>query len=121
MHYIQLLEVEAMQEARFYDKIEDQKVKCYLCAHGCVIDPLKRGICMVRENRDGTLYSLVYGKVISQNVDPIEKKPLLPFPPRQQVIFHCHRWAVIFNASIVKILKSPNFPVTRKETFPVRR
>jgi pyruvate formate lyase activating enzyme len=78
---IEPLEEEAMQEARFYDKIEDEKVKCYLCAHGCVIDPRKRGICMVRENRDGTLYSLVYGKVISQNVDPIEKKPLFHFLP----------------------------------------
>lgn len=70
-----------MQEARFYDKIEDQKTKCHLCAHGCVIDPGKRGICMVRENRDGILYSLVYGKIISQNVDPIEKKPLFHFLP----------------------------------------
>jgi pyruvate formate lyase activating enzyme len=70
-----------MQEARFYDKKEDSKVKCYLCAHGCVIDPHKRGICMVRENRDGVLYSLVYGKIISQNVDPIEKKPLFHFLP----------------------------------------
>jgi pyruvate formate lyase activating enzyme len=75
------MEEEAMQEARFYDKIEDNKVKCYLCAHGCVIDPMKRGICMVRENRDGTLYSLVYGKIISQSVDPIEKKPLFHFLP----------------------------------------
>jgi pyruvate formate lyase activating enzyme len=70
-----------MQEARFCDRIEDNKVKCYLCAHGCVIDPKKRGLCMVRENRDGTLYSLVYGKVISQSVDPIEKKPLFHFLP----------------------------------------
>lgn len=70
-----------MQEARFYDKVEDNKVKCYLCAHSCVIDPLKRGICMVRENRDGTLYTLVYAKVISQSVDPIEKKPLFHFLP----------------------------------------
>jgi pyruvate formate lyase activating enzyme len=70
-----------MQEAGFYDKKEDHKVKCYLCAHGCVIDPRKRGICMVRENRDGTLYSLVYGKIISQNPDPIEKKPLFHFLP----------------------------------------
>ncbi len=70
-----------MQEARFYEKREDNKVHCYLCAHGCVIDPRKRGICMVRENREGTLYSLVYGKIISQNVDPIEKKPLFHFLP----------------------------------------
>jgi pyruvate formate lyase activating enzyme len=41
-----------------------------------MIGPGKRGICGVRENREGVLYSLVYGKIVAQNVDPIEKKPL---------------------------------------------
>jgi pyruvate formate lyase activating enzyme len=36
---------------------------------------------MVRENQDGVLYSLVYGRIISGNVDPIEKKPLFHFLP----------------------------------------
>ncbi len=70
-----------MKEAMFYEKIEDSKVRCYLCAHHCVISPNKRGICSVRENRDGTLYSLVYGKIIARNIDPIEKKPLFHFYP----------------------------------------
>ncbi|MDD3581129.1 MAG: AmmeMemoRadiSam system radical SAM enzyme [Desulfobacca sp.] len=70
-----------MQEARFYEKIEDNKVQCHLCAHECQIDPGKRGICMVRENQEGVLYSLVYGKLIAQNIDPIEKKPLFHFLP----------------------------------------
>jgi len=70
-----------MQEARFYEKVEDQKVQCHLCAHECKIDPGKRGICHVRENREGTLYTLVYGRLIAQNVDPIEKKPLFHFLP----------------------------------------
>jgi pyruvate formate lyase activating enzyme len=70
-----------MQEARFYEKAEDQKVQCHLCAHECKIDPGKRGICHVRENREGALYTLVYGRLIAQNVDPIEKKPLFHFLP----------------------------------------
>ncbi|MCX8030027.1 MAG: AmmeMemoRadiSam system radical SAM enzyme [Thermodesulfovibrionales bacterium] len=70
-----------MKEARFYEKLDDLKVKCYLCAHGCVISSGKRGICSVRENREGTLYSLVYGKVIAKHIDPIEKKPLFHFFP----------------------------------------
>ncbi len=70
-----------MIEARFYEKVEDQKAQCHLCAHECKIDPDKRGICHVRENQDGTLYSLVYGRVIAENVDPIEKKPLFHFLP----------------------------------------
>ena len=70
-----------MKEAGFYERLGDEKVQCRLCAHECVIVPGKRGICGVRENRDGTLYSLVYGKIISQHVDPIEKKPLFHFLP----------------------------------------
>jgi len=70
-----------MHEAMFYEKLEDKVVKCKLCPHRCRIDNFKRGICRVRENRDGTLYSLVYGRVISLAIDPIEKKPLYHFYP----------------------------------------
>ena len=65
----------------FYEKLDDAKVRCFLCAHQCVIKDGKRGICHVRENRGGTLYSVVYGKLISMNIDPIEKKPLFHFLP----------------------------------------
>ena len=64
-----------MKEAMFYEKLGKNKVKCFLCSHYCVILEGKRGICGVRENRGGILYSLVYGKVVSMNVDPVEKKP----------------------------------------------
>ena len=70
-----------MVEARWYEKIEDQKVRCYLCNHRCLIKEGDRGICFVRQNHQGTLYSLVYGKPIARHVDPIEKKPLFHFYP----------------------------------------
>lgn len=73
-----------MKEARFYERLEGEKTHCHLCAHECLIEPGKRGICQVRENQGGILYSLVYGKVVSQNVDPIEKKPLYHFLPGTQ-------------------------------------
>ncbi len=56
-------------------------VRCNLCSHRCVIPPGKLGACCVRENVDGRLYTLVYDRTISQNVDPIEKKPLFHFLP----------------------------------------
>lgn len=65
----------------FYEPIEGGSVRCFLCAHSCRIGLGKRGICAVRENRDGMLYSLVYGKVIAEHADPIEKKPLFHFLP----------------------------------------
>lgn len=70
-----------MKEAMLYERLEGGKVKCSLCAHRCLIGRGKRGICAVRENIQGTLQSLVYGKVVSANVDPIEKKPLFHFLP----------------------------------------
>ncbi len=70
-----------MREARLYEKLDGGKVKCFLCSQYCSISPGKRGICAVRENRDGTLYTLVYGKVAAKHVDPIEKKPLFHFYP----------------------------------------
>ncbi|MFA5353926.1 MAG: AmmeMemoRadiSam system radical SAM enzyme [Thermodesulfovibrionales bacterium] len=70
-----------MREALLYEKGNGGKVRCHLCSHYCIISPGKRGICAVRENRDGTLYSLVYGKVIARHIDPIEKKPLFHFHP----------------------------------------
>ncbi len=70
-----------MEEARFYEKLQDNKVRCHLCPHECVIRNGSRGICNVRENQQGILYSLVYEQVSSHGVDPIEKKPLYHFHP----------------------------------------
>jgi pyruvate formate lyase activating enzyme len=70
-----------MHEALLYDKLKSKKVKCNLCNHHCLISLGKRGICGIRENKDGKLYSLVYGKAIAENIDPIEKKPFYHFLP----------------------------------------
>lgn len=70
-----------MKEAMLYKKEENKEVRCNLCAHRCKINSGRRGVCGVRENVDGTLYSLVYGRIIAENVDPIEKKPLFHIYP----------------------------------------
>lgn len=70
-----------MKEAMFYEKVDGNKVKCGLCRFRCLIGDGGRGICAVRENRGGTLYTLVYGKAVAEHVDPIEKKPLYHFLP----------------------------------------
>jgi len=70
-----------MKEAVFYKALENKKVQCNLCPHHCIIQPDDTGICQVRKNIDGILYSLVYEKPIAQSVDPIEKKPLFHFYP----------------------------------------
>jgi pyruvate formate lyase activating enzyme len=70
-----------IKEAMLYEKLDDQYVHCNLCAHRCTIKPDRRGICGVRENKDGVLYSLVYGTLIAEHIDPIEKKPFFHVYP----------------------------------------
>jgi len=70
-----------MHEAMFYEKADGNRVRCGLCRFRCLIAEGSHGICAVRENRGGTLYSLVYGKAIAEHVDPIEKKPLFHVAP----------------------------------------
>ena len=72
---------EKMKEAMLFERLEKNRVRCNLCAHHCVIAEGKRGACKVRENRNGTLYTLVYGRNIAEHIDPIEKKPLFHFYP----------------------------------------
>ena len=68
-----------MHPARLFDTLTDDRVQCNLCCHQCQIKPGRRGICGVRENRDGQLFSLNYGKLSAENIDPVEKKPLYHF------------------------------------------
>jgi len=70
-----------MKEAMFYQKLDGDRVRCGLCRFGCLIGNGKRGHCRVRENRDGVLYSLVYGRAVAEHVDPVEKKPLFHLLP----------------------------------------
>ncbi|MCK4487924.1 MAG: AmmeMemoRadiSam system radical SAM enzyme [Desulfobacterales bacterium] len=86
-----------MKEAMLYTPLPGGEVRCNLCNHRCKIKEGERGICGVRENRDGKLYSLVYGKVVAEDIDPIEKKPLFNFLPGSRAFsiatvgcnFHC--------------------------------
>lgn len=85
------------REAMFYKKLGNKVVQCQLCPWGCQLTPGSRGRCGVRENREGTLYSLVWGKPVAIHVDPVEKKPLYHFLPGKNAFsmatvgcnFHC--------------------------------
>lgn len=73
------------REASFWKKIKDKKVQCSLCSHCCKIDEGRGGICGVRKNENGKLYTLIYGSCSSIAADPIEKKPLYHFYPGTNV------------------------------------
>ena len=94
---------EEMKEALNWEPVEGKKVRCELCPHRCVIAPGRSGVCGVRWNVDGKLYTEIYGKVTAMAVDPIEKKPLYHFYPGRGILsvssygcnfrcLHCQNW-----------------------------
>ncbi|MDK2892803.1 MAG: pyruvate formate lyase activating enzyme [Methanohalophilus sp.] len=98
-------DTEMLKEAMFYEKLDDLKVRCNLCNHRCKIAEGKTGICRVRQNREGVLYSLIYNTVSSEAIDPIEKKPLFHFYPGTLAYSlgtigcnfrckHCQNWSI---------------------------
>lgn len=111
-----------MKEAMFYEREGDGRVRCRLCRFNCLIGDGASGICAVRENRGGTLYSLVYGKLCAEHVDPIEKKPLFHVMPGSSSYsiatvgcnFHCRHCQ---NYAISQL--RPGAPVAGAERTPL--
>jgi len=72
--------------ADYWEKQENNIVKCGLCPHYCIIKNNHRGKCGVRLNNNGTLIATSYGCVTSVALDPIEKKPLYYFHPGKNIV-----------------------------------
>lgn len=94
-----------IKEAKIYDKLNDKKVQCKVCAHKCMINNGERGFCKVRDNQNGTLFTLNYSTISSEASDPIEKKPLYHFYPGTIAYSigtigcnfkckHCQNWSI---------------------------
>ena len=75
-----------MKEALYYEKLGNRRVKCRLCPYECAIPDGGRGACGVRINKDGTLYTELYGKTTGIALDPIEKKPLYRYHPGEYIL-----------------------------------
>ncbi len=108
-----------MKEALFYKKLKNKIVQCQLCPHFCTLKPGERGKCHVRENQNGKLVSLVYGKPCSLALDPIEKKPFYHFLPGEMALSiatpgcnlkckHCQNWEI--SQSLPEKVPLMNFP-----------
>jgi len=74
------------KQARLYQKLENDWVRCTACAWYCRIKPGQVGVCATRLNQNGRLYSLVYGKAMGLHDDPVEKKPLYHFLPGSRLL-----------------------------------
>jgi pyruvate formate lyase activating enzyme len=98
-------------EARYYAKLKNKAIKCFLCRHNCTIKPGAKGICKVRVNEEGKLITVVYGRPCSIAVDPIEKKPLYHFMPGEPSLsyattgcnfrcMNCQNWQISQNVMV---------------------
>ncbi len=77
----EILQYPTVHEARLYEKLSAQKVRCHLCERRCLIAPRGKGFCKTRMNLDGTLYTLVYGDISGAESRPIEIKPFFHYWP----------------------------------------
>jgi len=118
-----------MKESLFYQKLAKNTVKCQICNNYCIIKNKQRGICNTRINNEGKLFSLTYQQVVSEAIDPIEKKPLYHFLPGTYTYsyacvgcnFHCencHNWQIsqypkIFKGKIIGKTVKANDIVSR--------
>jgi len=107
------------------EPMPEGRVRCNLCAHRCRIPPGRRGICAVRANHDGKLFTLVYARAIAAHVDPMEKKPLFHFLPGTLIFsiatagcnFHCD---FCQNWDISQMTKGPQGQIAG-DMFPPQR
>ncbi len=107
----------SLNEALFYNK-DTSVLRCSLCPHNCSIKESAVGICGVRKNLGGILYTENYGEITSLAMDPIEKKPLYHFFPGSQILSigtrgcnlkcpYCQNWSISQNASASSSYKKP--------------
>ena len=109
-----------LKEAMYYEQLAEGRVQCNLCPNRCLLEKGQRGICRVRKNIDGKLYSLVYNKPVTIHVDPIEKKPLFHFLPGARAYSlatvgcnlsckHCQNWDIsqAFPEDVTPLNKTP--------------
>jgi len=111
-----------MKESYLYQKLADSQVECQTCAHHCLIKTGQRGICGVRQNSDGRLFVLNYGRAVAAQIDPVEKKPLFHFLPGSQTYslaavgcnfrcVNCQNW------QISQVSKQPELNTERIESL----
>ncbi|MFN4224569.1 MAG: AmmeMemoRadiSam system radical SAM enzyme, partial [Fervidobacterium nodosum] len=110
-------------EAKYWKRLEtfgrsesdENKLQCVLCPHECLISDGRTGICKVRKNIEGKLYSLNYGEVTSMALDPIEKKPLFHFYPGSSII-SIGTWGCNFRCAFCQ-----NWEISQQRPYYVKR
>lgn len=123
--------MEYKREALLYEKLEKNKVRCNLCYKRCILKEGQIGLCGVRKNEGGKLYTLIYGVVSSIALDPIEKKPLFHFHPKSLALslgtwgcnfrcVHCQNWEISYEKLTDETLSMSKF-ISPEELIRIAR
>lgn len=75
-----------VRAARFWHRVDDERIQCDLCPRQCRLREGQRGFCFVRANHLGQLVLTTYGRSSGFCIDPVEKKPLYHFHPGSPVL-----------------------------------
>ncbi len=79
-------QIEKYHLAKWWKEANNGKLLCTLCPRYCTIGEGQAGFCYIRQNIDGKLYSIGYGRPTGFAIDPIEKKPLNHFLPGTEIL-----------------------------------
>lgn len=113
------------KRASYYATTPDGTVLCHLCPHHCSIKIGNVGLCEVRKNCDGILYSLNYGEISSLALDPVEKKPLYHFYPGSMILsagsFGCNMFCSFCQNYGISRHRAPTTAVEPGELVSVAR
>lgn len=80
------MKISTIHEAKWWKETGNGKILCTLCPRYCAIGSGQHGFCYIRQNIDGKLYSIGYGRPTGFAIDPIEKKPLNHFMPGSSIL-----------------------------------
>ncbi len=75
-----------MKEAVLSERHGENKIRCTACLRYCILGEGQPGFCGIRQNIDGKLYLLTYGRPYAINIDPIEKKPVMHMYPGYSIL-----------------------------------
>ena len=110
------------REGELYEKLPDERVRCFACGHRCLIPPGREGICRVRFNERGVL-RVPHGYVGALQLDPVEKKPFFHALPGAKALsfgmlgcdYHC---GYCQNWLTSQALRDPSAVAAPEETTP---
>jgi len=79
-------EKESSYPARWWHRIDNDRIQCDLCPLDCKLHEGQRGVCFVRKMENNQLVLSTYGRSGNFTIEPIEKKPLKHFIPGSSVL-----------------------------------